>query len=87
MRPYGAEDGASETRCFELTEQGLSLPPDATLELAFAMFENSKLDIIPIVAPSEDESAPPDLLGALFYIDALKAYNRALAEIAREEHA
>ena len=27
-----------------------------------------------------------DLLGALFHVDALKAYNRALAETAAEEH-
>ncbi len=86
MRAHGAEDGASEVRCFELTEQGLSLPPDATLELAFAMFDNGKIEIIPIVEPAAEEGTPPDLLGALFYIDALRAYNRALAEIAREEH-
>jgi len=87
MRAHGAEDGASETRCFELTEQGLSLPPDATLDRAIAMFENSNIDIIPIVESAKEENTSPDLLGALFYIDALKAYNRALAEIAREEHA
>jgi len=86
MRALGAEDGASETRCFDLIEQGLSLPPDATLDRAFALFDNGKIEIIPIVEPAE-EDAPPELLGALFYIDALRAYNRALAEIAQEEHA
>ncbi len=85
MRPHGAEDGASETRCFELMEQGLSLPPKATLDRAFALFDNGKIEIIPIVDPADEDS--PELLGALFYIDALRAYNRALAEIAREEHA
>jgi CIC family chloride channel protein len=85
MRPQGVQDGASETRCFELLEQGVSLPADATLERAFAMFDNGKIEIIPIIAPADGDE--PDLLGALFYIDALRAYNRALAEIAREEHA
>ncbi len=85
MRPHGAEDGASETRCFELMEQGLSLPPKATLDRAFALFDNGKIEIIPIVDPADEDN--PELLGALFYIDALRAYNRALAEIAREEHA
>ncbi len=86
MRAHGAEDGASETRCFELMEQGMSLPADATLERAFALFDSGNIEIIPIVEPSEDEDTQADLLGALFYIDALRAYNRALAEIAREEH-
>ncbi len=85
MRMHGAEDGASETRCYELLEQGVSLPSDATLEAAFGLFNNGKIEIIPIVAPHEG-GAPPDILGALFYIDALRAYNRALSEIAREEH-
>ena len=85
MRPHGAEDGASETRCLELLEQGVSLTSDATLERAFALFDNGKSEIIPIVEAGDGES-PPGLLGALFYVDALKAYNRALAEIAREEH-
>ena len=86
MRALGAEDGASETRLFELVEQGLSLPPDATLDRAFALFDNGKIEIIPIVEPAEEEDSP-ELLGALFYIDALRAYNRALAKIAQEEHA
>jgi len=86
MRPLGAEDGASETRLFELVEQGLSLTPDATLDRAFAQFDNGKIEIIPIVEAIK-EDAHPELLGALFYIDALRAYNRALAEIAQEEHA
>ena len=85
MRAHGAEDGASETKCLELMEQGVSLPADATLEQAFALFDNGKNDIIPIINTPESENAP-DLLGALFYVDALRAYNRALAAIAREEH-
>jgi len=85
MRAQGAEDGASETRCQALMQQGVSLPSDATLERAFALFDNGKIEIIPIVAQSGDAAAP-EILGALFYVDALRAYNRALAEIAREEH-
>ncbi len=34
----------------------------------------------------QTEEDQVELLGALFYVDALRAYNRALAEIAREEH-
>lgn len=85
MRVLGSEDGPGETRCLDLMEQGLSLPSDATLELAFGIFDNGKIDFIPIVAVTKGQE-PPELLGGLYYIDALKAYNRALAEIAREEH-
>ncbi|MBL4807160.1 MAG: chloride channel protein [Rhodobacteraceae bacterium] len=83
MRVDGAENGASGTRCQELIDQGVFLPSDASLEQAMPMFENGT-DLIPIVQMQDDGT--PDLLGALFYIDALKAYNRALAETAREEH-
>ena len=48
------------------------------------VFEQSGAAYIPVVALQAD--APPELLGALFYVDALKAYNRALAETAAEEH-
>ena len=86
MRVIGAEDGPSETRCFELMEHGVSLPSDATLESAFDQFQNGKIEMIPIVEPPKKEGSAPEILGALFYVDALRAYNRALAEIAREEH-
>jgi len=32
------------------------------------------------------EDEPPELWGALFHVDALKAFNRALAATAAEEH-
>lgn len=41
--------------------------------------------MIPVVQPTGDDN-PPELLGAIFHVDALKAYNRALAEVTREEH-
>jgi CIC family chloride channel protein len=40
---------------------------------------------LPVVTLSGGE-APPELLGALFHVDALKAYNRALAAVSKEEH-
>lgn len=86
MRVMGAEDGPSETKCFELMEYGVSLRSDATLEVAFGLFEKGKVEMIPIVEASDEEGGTPEILGALFYVDALRAYNRALAEIAREEH-
>lgn len=82
MRPMGADDGASETACHALVEQGVSLTSDDTLDAAMTIFDSGIVDFIPVVSqPPESE-----LLGALYHIDALKAYNRALAETAREEH-
>ena len=44
----------------------------------------------PLSAPTTvtlaGEDAPPELWGALYQVDALKAFNRALAETAEEEH-
>lgn len=81
MRVMGAENGASGMQCQELIDQGVFLGSDANLEQAMPMFETG-VEMIPIV----EEGETPEILGALFHIDALKAYNRALAETAREEH-
>lgn len=85
MRHRGAEDGASDNECRELLEQGVFLRPGDTLEIALPMFERSGKDVIAVV-DHEGNGEPPVVLGALFYVDALKSYNRALAETAREEH-
>jgi CIC family chloride channel protein len=58
---------------------------NATLERAMPIFERTGLDIIPVVTLAPGD-APPALEGALFQVDALKAYNRALAATAEEEH-
>ncbi|MEM9011464.1 MAG: chloride channel protein [Pseudomonadota bacterium] len=85
MRPRGAEDGASDTKCEALVAQGAFLERDATLEDALPMFEVFPGEYIPVVARDADGETP-ELLGALFHVDALRAFNRALAETAREEH-
>ena len=84
MRHRGAEDGASDTQCWDMVEQGAYLTRDDTLETALPMFDKTGSTAIPIVAQKGD--AQPELIGALFHVDALKAYNRALAETAEEEH-
>ncbi|MCF6304019.1 MAG: chloride channel protein [Rhodobacteraceae bacterium] len=83
MRLVGAENGPPDLRCQDLIAQGFYLKSDASLEQAMPMFDQSNCELIPIVEISDDG---PQLLGALYHIDALKAYNRALAECAREEH-
>ncbi|MBB3993655.1 CIC family chloride channel protein [Sulfitobacter undariae] len=76
---------ADPDRCWEMIGEGLYIDGAATLETAIPVFENSGVLFLPVVTLSAD-AAPPELLGALFHVDALRAYNRALAATAAEEH-
>ena len=70
--------------CWQLIDEGTYIDATATLESAMPIFESSGARFIPVVSISADTT--PELLGALFHVDALKAYNRALAATAAEEH-
>jgi len=85
MRPMDHENAAPQERLLTLIEQGIYTDTNATLERALPIFERTGLDYVPVVqlAPGD---GPPALEGALFHVDALKAYNRALAATAAEEH-
>ena len=85
MRSKESPRAAPEETCRKLIEEGISITPDTTLEVALPMFDRTGKTILPVVAPSAD-GGPPELMGALFQVDALKAYNRALADTAAEEH-
>ncbi|MDJ0992402.1 MAG: chloride channel protein [Dinoroseobacter sp.] len=85
MRPLGHPRAAPEERCWDLIGDGVYLDGNASLETAMPVFERANHDFIPVVSFGS-ETEPPQLLGALFQVDALKAYNRALAETAAEEH-
>ncbi len=85
MRPLHSARCASEELCHALIAAGTVLPVSATLDRALALFDrDDTLDFIPIVEASDNGS--PALLGALYHVDVLKAYNAALAEAAAEEH-
>lgn len=85
MRGKDSPGAASREACLTLMEQGVLLDPDATLEKALPLFEDTGHSFIPVVAPAK-EGEERALLGALFHVDALSAYNRALAATAAEEH-
>ncbi|MGB5864202.1 MAG: chloride channel protein [Sulfitobacter sp.] len=76
---------ADEEQCWALIGEGKYLDAAATLETAMPIFEATGVPFLPVVTLSADAS-PPELLGALFHVDALRAYNRALAATAAEEH-
>ncbi|WP_425098973.1 chloride channel protein [Tropicibacter sp. S64] len=84
MRKVDDEKAADEQTCHEMIGQGLYVLSSATLETALPRFDKSGVAFLPVVTLEEDGT--PILQGALFHLDALKAYNRALAATAAEEH-
>ncbi|MFQ6549570.1 chloride channel protein [Aestuariibius sp. 2305UL40-4] len=84
MRAPDHPRAASEEQCRDMIAQGVMLQADATLEEAMPMFEAGNYAFIPVVKSAGE--GPPELWGALFQVDALKAFNRALAATAAEEH-
>lgn len=84
MRYRGAEDGAPDSACWELIAQGVALDRADTLERALPMLQRLRGSFIPVIETGAD--GQPELLGALFRVDALTAYASALEEELREEH-
>lgn len=85
MRPRGADDGGSESTAWQLVEQGAHLDRDDGLDKALQMFRQVKTPFLPVVA-ARSEGQGRTLIGTVFHIDALRAYNRALVENYAEEH-
>lgn len=83
MRKPTDEGAADEDVCLEMVEQGLYVQLNATLKTALPLLDSSTKPFLPVVTM---EDGQPVLQGALFHVDALKAYNRALAATAEEEH-
>ena len=85
MRGPDHERAAREEQLWELIEDGVYIDGNATLEAAMPIFDRSAIPFIPVVTLRGGDQ-PPELKGALFHVDALKAYNRALAAVSAEEH-
>ena len=79
------EDGIDEEGCWEMITDGVYIDGNATLEAAMPIFDKSGVRFIPVVTLGGEDQAP-ELWGALHHVDALTAYNRALAATAAEEH-
>ncbi|MEP4038083.1 chloride channel protein [Pseudophaeobacter sp.] len=84
MRPLGDPSCAAREDCEALLDQGLSLDSGSSLEAALPVFDRADVAFLPVVAVQDDGGE--ELLGAIYHLDALKAYNRALVAIAAEEH-
>ncbi|MGR3504049.1 chloride channel protein [Pseudaestuariivita sp.] len=85
MRPVGGERPVDEDACWQLIREGLYVDAGATLETAMPLFDRMGVAFLPVVTLTGEDHAP-ELKGALYQVDALKAYNRALAATAAEEH-
>ena len=85
MRPLSDPRCASLQECQDLIDQGLSIQASSNLEAAMPIFDHADVAFVPVVAQDTADDKVK-VLGALFHIDALKAYNRALASAAAEEH-
>jgi CIC family chloride channel protein len=79
-----APRAAKEADCKELISKGIYISPNATLETAMPIFETHNLVFIPVVTLREDIG--PEIHGALFQVDALRVFSKALAATAAEEH-
>jgi CIC family chloride channel protein len=85
MRAMTHTRAANTQECWRLINQGQALTPKANLEEAFNLLEKVEEDFIPVVTFEGDQAAP-NLVGAVFYVDALRAYNVVLSATAAEEH-
>ncbi|WP_204113686.1 chloride channel protein [Shimia biformata] len=85
MRPLEDPRCAEKTACWDMISEGVYVDANATLETAMPIFETSGARFLPVVS-IKGKGEPPELRGALFHVDALKEYNRALAATAAEEH-
>lgn len=85
MRKPEDETCASADELWDAIAEGYYIGGNATLEAAMPIFERTNRSFLAVVNLG-GAGEPPEILGALFQVDALRAYNRALAATAAEEH-
>nr|WP_245813878.1 chloride channel protein [Boseongicola aestuarii] len=85
MRKPDDPRAAPDDAIWEAIEGGHTIGRNDTLEAAMPVFEATNRQFLAVVTLGEEGEAPK-IHGALFQVDALRAYNRALAATAAEEH-
>lgn len=85
MRLRGVPDCAADDACMRLHAEGLWLKRTDTLDDALQQLKSCRRPFMPVMRPAKG-AAEPELVGALFYTDALRAYAEMLEEELREEH-
>jgi CIC family chloride channel protein len=85
MRTADHPKAADPETCAALILEGMYISQDMMLDQAMPILEATGSSFIPVVIPAVGDG-PPELRGALFQVDVLRAFNRALAATAAEEH-
>ena len=85
MRASSDMKAIDQETSWELVKAGHYLNEGATLEVAMPMFDQTGLEYLPVVRLTGGDT-PPKVIGAVFQVDALKSFNRALSATAAEEH-
>ncbi len=85
LRATDTPNGGDPERCEALVKEGAYIEFGATLDQAMPLFDRTGEEYIPIVMPAKN-GALPEVRGALFHVDALRALNRAMAAVSAEEH-
>ena len=85
MRDLDHPRMADLTACKALIEQDTYVVRSSSLEVALPLFEGPKHAFLPVVA-STDTGEAPVLIGALFQVDALRAYSQAMTETVQEHY-
>ena len=85
MRTPDDPRAAPDDAMWQAIEEGHWVERNATLETALPIFERTSRQFLPVVTMGGGGKAPR-IHGALFHVDVLRAYNRALAATAAEEH-
>ncbi|WP_243405052.1 chloride channel protein [Pelagivirga sediminicola] len=85
IRPASDDSAPDEDVCRAMIDKGIYSDIGSTLETAMPLFEAHAVNYIPVIAQGTGD-AQPVYKGVLYHVDALKAYNLALATLSREEH-
>lgn len=83
MRRLGDPGGPPADRLAEMVADGIAVDFNATLEAALPLFDRAGTPYLPVTTQADGDT---QILGALYHVDALKTFNRALAATAAEEH-
>lgn len=85
MRPLDHCAHLDQDTLWEMVSIGHGIRIEATLGEALPQFDGYESEWLPVIEVNE-EGGPINIVGVLFQVDCLKAYNRALAATAKEEH-
>lgn len=91
VRAPGAADAPSPDLVRNMAAAGRVLTEGMPLDRALREFDRTGAAFLPVIRPPEsgaDEAATaePEIIGAVYHVDALRALNQALADTAAEEH-